>query len=133
MMRLILVFCLSVICSSYNTPKLGQRILFNYEGSNKETDKSIFYYTEKEELKNAGFDERYNKIDSKELEQELINAKKNYEIMKLLKKLENPLLGENDKLLLIESNKFLFLDLDNTAINILKGDLLTDWEFNFGD
>ena len=131
-MRLIIGLCYLIGCSCYNVPKLGQRILINYEGNNKETDKSIFYYTEKEELKNAGFDERYNKIDSKELEQELTNAK-NYEILKLLKKLENPLLGENDKLLLIESNKFLFLDLDSTAINILKGGLLTDWEFNFGD
>lgn len=128
-MRLILWFCSLVICGCYNAPKLGQRILVNYEGSNKETDKSVFYYTEKEESKNAGYDERSNKGEDVELQ--LFKILENYERIRLLKKLEDPKIGVNDKLLLIENNKSFFPELDEIYINILNGGLLSDWDSDF--
>lgn len=127
-MRFIIGICYLIVCSCYNAPKLGQRILVNYEGHNKETDRSIFYYTEKEERKNAGYDERIKKKDE---EFDLVKIYENNEKIILLKKLEDPMIGAKDKILLIENNKIFFPELDELYINILSGGLLSDWDFDF--
>ncbi len=73
---------------------------------------------------NSGIDGRYD--NNTETVNELITLHKNYELSKILKKLENNNLGNLDKLKIIKENYILD---DNFAGNIYAGGLMEDWEY----